>query len=118
MRFESRASLPNFSMSTLPELSNGGYAVYQTARRGSAILNSDFVDVFRRFGSVFRWIEWRDGGSPASGEGGRRAAAGMGPSRLGQTRETTEAGVVRRCSKKRYVGPRAMTAARQAMTPR
>src|SRR3954451_22633709 len=56
---------------------------------GAAILNSDFVDVFRRFGSVFRWIEWRDGGSLASGQGGRSAAAAMGLSRLGQSGKTT-----------------------------
>src|SRR4051794_14006971 len=55
----------------------------------TAILNSDFVDVFRRFGSVFRWIEWRDGGSLASGQGGRSAAAAMGLSRLGQSGKTT-----------------------------
>src|SRR3954469_15687848 len=55
----------------------------------AAILNSDFVDVFRRFGSVFRWIEWRDGGSLASGQGGRSAAAAMGLSRLGQSGKTT-----------------------------
>jgi hypothetical protein len=53
----------------------------------TAILNSGFADIFRRFGSVFRWVEC--GTVEASGQGGRIAAAAIDWSRWGQSWKTT-----------------------------
>ncbi len=78
-----------------------------------AILNSCSTMILQGFRSILG-----EGTGKPSAQGGLTATAAMDCRRWDRSGKTTKTVMVRRCSKKRAVGPRAITAVRQARMPR